>query len=130
MGCLNTGRKGKENYIETDFQEDSDLRTFEIEIGGQAVYFNRVLETLCLHKDHIPVDIVDNIILKDFDPKLKKALYVDYFIKEINGVKYYDERKLRIFLFLFTQESLVVGKNEYYDKVVVFSFRQVFFIII
>jgi hypothetical protein len=118
MGCLNTGRKGKEIYIESDFQEDCDLRNFEMEIGGQSVYFNRVLETLCLHKDHIPVDIVDNVILKEFDPKLRKALYVDYFIKYINGVKYYDERKLRIFLFLFTQESLVVGKNEYYDKVV------------
>jgi hypothetical protein len=117
MGCLNTGRKGKENYTDSNFQEDSDLRHYEIEIGGQAFLFNSILQSLCLQKDHISIETVKNVILKDFNPLLIKAIQIDYFMKEVNGKKYYDEKKLRLFLFLFTQESLIVSKKEYLDKV-------------
>lgn len=117
MGCLNTGRIGRENYTDSNFSEDSELRQFEIGIGGQAVYFNSILQSLCLQKDHISIETVENLILKDFDIKLKNALKIDYFMKEVNGKKYYDERKLKIFLYLFTQESLIISKKEYFDKV-------------
>jgi hypothetical protein len=126
MGCLNTGRKGQENYTDSNFQEDSELRQFEVEIGGQTVFFNSVLQALCLQKDHIPIETVENVILKEFNPNLKKVLQNDYFLKEINGKKYYDEKKLRLFLFLFTQESLIVAKKEYFDKVLIINSGQLF----
>jgi hypothetical protein len=117
MGCLNYKRSGRESYAESDFTEDGELRRFEEEIGCHRNTFNSILPKICIEKDLISPETVNNFILRDFNPKLREALNIDFFFKEFNGKKYYDAKKLKMFLFLITLESQVTVKKNYYDKV-------------
>jgi hypothetical protein len=117
MGCLNFKRVGKESYTDSDFVEDAELRRFEEEIGCHRNTFNSILPKICIEKDLITPETVDNFILRDLNQKLKEAIRVEFFFKEFNGKKYYDAKKLKLFLFLTTMESQVTIKKNYYDKV-------------
>lgn len=118
MGCLNFKRVGKETYAESDFIQDCELRRYEEEIGCHRNTFNSILPKICIEKDLISIETVNNFILREFNQKLRDAINVDFFLKEYNGKKYYDAKKIKMFLFLTTLESQVTVKKNYYDKVV------------
>lgn len=120
MGCLSM-KAGRDHYTDTDFTEDGEFRQFEVAIGGHKLTFNSVLQKICMENDKIPISTVENFILKDFDEKFKKAIAIDYFYKEQDGKKFYDAKKLKLLLFLTTQESLIVTKKKYYDKVKIYN---------
>jgi hypothetical protein len=117
MGCLNFKRVGKETYAESDFIQDSELRRFEEEIGCHRITFNSILPKICIEKDLISPETVNNFILREFNQKLRDAINVDFFYKDLNGKKYFDAKKIKMLLFLTTLESQVTVKKKYYDKV-------------
>ncbi len=117
MGCMNFKREGKETYVECDFVEEAEFRSFEDMIGCQKITFNSILPKVCIEKDLITIETAENFILKDFSSKFKDALKVEFFLKEFSDKKYYDAKKLKLLLFLITLESQVQVKKTYYDKV-------------
>jgi hypothetical protein len=119
MGCLGTHRSGKSTYAETIYPEDGELRIFEqVDLMTFSKSFNAILPRICLEKDVITQEELDNFILKDFNVALKKAINVSFFHKEDGGKVYYDAKKVKLLLFLLTTESEVHLRKKYYDKVI------------
>jgi hypothetical protein len=118
MGCLGSSRAGRLNYIDTSYPEDGDIRVFEQhELGAFTKTFNSILPRICLEKDVITQEEVDNLILKDFPRDLRKAINTSFFRKPIDNNLYYDAKKIKLCLFLLTSECEVSLKKKYYDKV-------------
>jgi hypothetical protein len=118
MGCLGMSRAGRLNYIDSNYPEDGELRVFEQhELGAFQKTFNSILPKICLEKDVITQEELDNFILKDFTKDLKKAINTSFFRKPLDDKLYYDAKKIKLLLFLLTNECEVFLKKKYYDKV-------------
>lgn len=112
MGCQNATSG---NYSEHEVDEECQLRKFEVELGAFSRNFNNILPKICIEKDVIPVSNLENILIKDFNPNFIQFIQQGYFFKEVNGVKYYDARKIDLLLFLLTNDSLISNSKVSYQ---------------
>ena len=122
MGCINDNRT---NYSDHDIQEESKLRKFEEEIGAYTRCLNNILPRVCIEKEVIPIANVENIIMNDFTPAFVNFLQQGFFFKEVNGVKYYDARKIDLLLFLLTNDSEITNSKVSYQCKASFVFTMV-----
>ncbi len=117
MGSLCSGKKSRTCYSDSDYLEETELRKFEEEIGLNKKSLNSVLARISIEKDTIHIPGFNEYIRTNFTEQLVQVLSSDYFIKEVNGEKYYDARKVNLLLFLLSRDSSVDnGRLKYHDK--------------
>lgn len=113
MGNSNKSQK----YSEHQFEEEVELRKYEEDIGGFTKNFQNILPRICMEKDIISISNVESNILKDYSAAFIEFIQQGYFYKEFEGQKYYDARKLKILLFLLSNDSIIDNSNiNYHDK--------------
>jgi hypothetical protein len=114
MGC---GVTKRERYEDSEYDEEMELRAFEIEMGAFRKSLNQVLPRICIEKDIINIANMEDFLLKDFSENFLKLIKHDFFYREHEGRKYYDAKKIKILLFLLSTDSTIYnGKIEYHDK--------------
>jgi hypothetical protein len=104
------------NYSEHEIDEECQLRKFEVDIGAFSRNLNNILPKICIEKDVIPVSNLENLLMKDFNANFIQFIQQGFFFKELNGVTYYDARKIDLLLFLLTNDSVVNAKVSYQCK--------------
>lgn len=113
MGCGTANA----SYNESQYDEEIELRNFEIEIGGYKKTLNNVLPRICIEKDLVSEKNLEEFILQDFSPLFLSAIKNDFFFKFSDGKRYYDAKKINLLLFLLTNDSIVNNGNmKYHDK--------------
>lgn len=114
MGC---GATKNGNYNESEYDEEIEMRNFEIEIGGYRKSLSSVLPKICIEKDLLNLNALEDFILKDFSENFLKAIQNDFFYKIKDEKKYYDAKKINLLLFLLTNDTIVNNGNiKYHDK--------------
>ena len=114
MGCLGTKA---ENYVNAKEDEEKYLREFELQIGSFTKTLNELLPKICLEKEIIRVHNVEEFIVRDFNPSFLNFIQKGYFFKTVDGVQYYDAKKVTLLLFLLSKDSFVTsGSKNYHDK--------------
>jgi hypothetical protein len=114
MGCLSI-KLG--NYVDVREDEEKHLREFELEIGAFTKSLNEILPKLCVEKEIIKTNNVEEFILRDFNQAFLSFIQKGYFYKTLNGVQYYDAKKVMLLLFLLSKDSYVNnGSKTYHDK--------------
>jgi hypothetical protein len=95
----------KENYTDVVEIEEKAIREFEQEIGGFSKNLNEVLAKICVEKDIIKIQTLEEFVLWDFPPTFLNFVQEGYFYKIINGTKYYDAKKIILLAFLFANDN-------------------------
>lgn len=114
MGCIQFNR---ENYIDVKDDQERALRQFEEEIGGFSKSLNEILPKICVEKEVIQINIVEEFILRDFHPTFLSFIQRGYFYKNLDGHNYYDAKKIILLILLLTKNDKVNnGYQSYYDK--------------
>lgn len=117
MGSSNQ-KSTKGQYTFTEFDEETEIRAFELEIGGFRKKLNSVLPGLCIERNLITITSLENYISTVFSPEFVKLIQYDFFYRTHNEVKYYDAKKIKYLLFLLTTDSMLDNsKVKYHDKV-------------
>jgi hypothetical protein len=114
MGCFN-GRKSK--YNDCEYDEEIEIRNFEIESGAFRKNLYSIIPRICFEKDLISIGNIDDFIIGDFSEQFLKLIKNEHYFKEHEGKKYYDAKRIKLLLLLLTNTSIVNnGKIKYNDK--------------
>lgn len=112
-----TSGKKRTSYSDCEYDEEAELRNFEIEIGGIRKCLHHVMSKICIETDIIPVTSLEDHIRKDFSENFVQLIRQEYFYKNVNGENYYDARKINLLLFMLTNNTTINnGKMSYNDK--------------
>lgn len=115
MGCAKSFKR--EHYTDNEYDEEVELRKFEEEVGGFKKSLNSVFPRICIEKDIIPITNAEDFILQEFSENLVHLIQQGYFYKVVEGRKYYDAKKIKLLIFLITNNSTIYnGKISYNDK--------------
>jgi len=114
MGC---SQYKPENYTDIKEIEERAIRVFEQEIGGFSKSLNEILPKICVEKNIIQIQNVEEFILRDFHSTFLSFIQKGYFYKNVEGINYYDARKVILLIFLLTKNDTVNNGNQiYHDK--------------
>lgn len=115
MGCTQFKR---EFYTDIEYDEEREIRTFEEEMGAFKKTLNQVLPRISIEDEVIDQIQLEDFLKTEFSEHFSKLIQNVYFIKIIDGKKYYDVEKIKLLLFLLTKDTVVDNKNiKYHDKV-------------
>jgi hypothetical protein len=114
MGCVQYKR---ENYVDVKEDEERGIREFEQEIGGFTKSLNEILPKICVEREIIQLHNVEEFILRDFHSTFLSFIQKGYFYKNVDGINYYDAKKVILLIFLLTKNDTVNnGFQTYNDK--------------
>jgi hypothetical protein len=106
----------KGGYQSTQYDEEAELRQFEIECGS----FRKSLSTLMSRifiDNHLNISTFENLARKEFSENFVRLIQNDFFYKVKDEKKYYDGKKINLLIFLLSATSLVKhNKLSYHDK--------------
>jgi hypothetical protein len=115
MGCIDSKRI---HYVDTKYDEEIEVRKFEEEMGAFKKTLNNILPRICVESDLIKISALEDYIHTEFSENFSQLIRHDYFYKTENNEKYYDGKKIKLLLFLLTNDSKVSNsKITYHDKV-------------
>jgi hypothetical protein len=114
MGNKNASR---ETYADSEYDEETEIRQFEEDSGAYRKNLNSILSRICIERDLINVPNIEEFLKKEFTDSFNTLLHHEFFFKEHNGTRYFDAKKLKLCLFLLTNDSKVDnGRVKYHDK--------------
>jgi hypothetical protein len=108
----------REGYYSTQYDEEFEIRKFEVEMGAFKKALNQIMPRLYLESDLINPSSIDAYFQSELSENFIKIIKHDYFIKTVDNATYYDGNKLKLLIFLLAGDKIISNtKTSYNDKV-------------